>query len=684
MARYTTILLVALVALMLCTPSLVTPSTAVSLVQAADTDTDNIAVDDGEQPVDDDAADYDDDDEDDMPEDDEDDDEEEEDDEEDGSEDTDAGDAAAEPAEPDKPAVIEPEGDEKAQHKGPQPAAAVFFDDFQNGLSQWTHSANAEYSGNFVVGQGSKPTIRGDRALIIPEKARKYGLSAPISGMADLSGKDVVIQYEVKVEEGVTCGGAYIKLPLVDFQPADLTGDTKYSVMFGPDKCGSTDKVHFIFQSKNGKTGEMVEHHLQTPPTIANSYDKKTHLYTLVVRADGTFEVLIDQEKKSHGSLMDKFVPPLQPAEKMDDPNDTKPADWVDEKKIADPDATKPDDWDEEAPKKIKDESATKPDGWMDDEPEQIADPAEKKPDEWDEEEDGAWEAPMIPNPKCEAAGCGEWKAPMIDNPEYKGKWKAPKIDNPKYIGEWSPKQIDNPDYYKVDNAQLLGMGGVAFEIWTMDQGVLFDNLYIGTNVEDAQKYANATFVVKQKAELKREEEEREKEDEEMKKKDAEAAASGGDKKARSYEGASKVVKTLGPIMDRVEDVVDKVEMALKPVEAWLHKRGLEPYLDRMIDMGIKKPMLVVVLMPLTITFLMLAILGGGKGDSDEDEEDAATTTTEQSSMATDGEGKKSDAETKDDEEEMEKETMEEKEEENDGGGIEAQGLRKRAVASAE
>ena len=45
----------------------------------------------------------------------------------------------------------------------------------------------------------------------------------------------------------------------------------------------------------------------------------------------------------------------------IDDPNDSKPSDWVDEAQIVDPDATKPDDWDEDAPKKIPDMDATIP-----------------------------------------------------------------------------------------------------------------------------------------------------------------------------------------------------------------------------------------------------------------------------------------------------------------------------------
>ena len=57
-----------------------------------------------------------------------------------------------------------------------------------------------------------------------------------------------------------------------------------------------------------------------------------------------------------------------------------------------------------------------------------------EQPEDWDTEEDGEWEAPQVPNPKCASApGCGEWTRPMKPNPEYKGKWSAPMIDNPAY-----------------------------------------------------------------------------------------------------------------------------------------------------------------------------------------------------------------------------------------------------------
>lgn len=66
-----------------------------------------------------------------------------------------------------------------------------------------------------------------------------------------------------------------------------------------------------------------------------------------------------------------------------------------------------------------------------------------QQPEEWSTEDDGDWDAPTIPNPKCaEAAGCGAWIRPEMANPVYKGKWFAPLIDNPDYKGVWAPAKI--------------------------------------------------------------------------------------------------------------------------------------------------------------------------------------------------------------------------------------------------
>ena len=59
--------------------------------------------------------------------------------------------------------------------------------------------------------------------------------------------KTLVLQYEVKLQDGLDCGGAYIKLlrkeENKDFDPEKFTDKTPYVIMFGPDKCGSENKV---------------------------------------------------------------------------------------------------------------------------------------------------------------------------------------------------------------------------------------------------------------------------------------------------------------------------------------------------------------------------------------------------------------------------------------------------------
>lgn len=83
----------------------------------------------------------------------------------------------------------------------------------------------------------------------------------------------------------------------------------------------------------------------------------------------------------------------------------------------------------------------------------------------------------------------------MKSNPAYKGKWTAPMIDNPAYKGEWAPRKIKNPDFFEDKHpANLEPMGAIGFEIWTMQSDILFDNIYIGHSIEDAEKFADETF----------------------------------------------------------------------------------------------------------------------------------------------------------------------------------------------
>ena len=188
--------------------------------------------------------------------------------------------------------------------------------------------------------------------------------------------------------------------------------------------------------------------------------------------------------------------------QEIEDPNDTKPADWDDHPFIYDMSVKKPDDWDETQPEYILDETAVKPETWLDDAPLKIPDPQAQQPEDWDEELDGEYIPPLIDNPACEQFGCGVWERPRIKNPLYKGPWHYPKIANPHYQGVWSPRMIPNPDYYIYENPQEIEpFDTIAFDIWSMDGGVAFDNILITHDPACAKAFAAETFRVKTKLE---------------------------------------------------------------------------------------------------------------------------------------------------------------------------------------
>ncbi|KAJ1680408.1 hypothetical protein EV182_000063 [Spiromyces aspiralis] len=360
--------------------------------------------------------------------------------------------------------------------------------------------------------------IRNKKSLVLKSPAKHHAISVKFNAPIAPNDKPFVLQYEVKLQNSLECGGAYVKLltspaavhaangdektAKADLVEAEFTNDTPYTIMFGPDKCGDS-KVHFIFRHLNPKTNQFEEKHLRNPPLPKT--DKLTHLYTLIVTPDNKYRILIDDEEATAGSLFEDFVPPVNPPKEIDDPSDKKPSDWVDEPEIPDPDARKPDDWDEDAPLMIPDEDAVKPDDWYEDEPLMVSDPNAKKPEDWNDEEDGDWIPPSVSNPKCEdAAGCGPWERPMKHNPNYKGKWEPPLIKNPDYKGEWKHRRIPNPDYYEDKHpSRFAPMSGIGFEIWTMQNGITFDNIYVGESVEEAGDIAKKVWKPKHDSELK-------------------------------------------------------------------------------------------------------------------------------------------------------------------------------------
>lgn len=82
------------------------------------------------------------------------------------------------------------------------------------------------------------------------EDARFYALSRKFKPFSN-EGKDLVIQFTVKHEQDIDCGGGYIKVFDCKLDQKDMHGESPYEIMFGPDICGPGTKKVRIFLELN-------------------------------------------------------------------------------------------------------------------------------------------------------------------------------------------------------------------------------------------------------------------------------------------------------------------------------------------------------------------------------------------------------------------------------------------------
>jgi calreticulin len=282
-----------------------------------------------------------------------------------------------------------------------------------------------------------------DAGIQTTADSKFYGISAGFDSFSN-EGKDLIVQYQAKYEKDIECGGGYVKIG-PKMADAKAFGDpTEYNIMFGPDKCGYTKRTHLIFNYKGKNVLKKSD--------LAYKQDDFgiSHLYRMTVKPDNTVKVEVDQSEIYSGNMKEDWE--LLAAKIIADPDDKKPADWVDTSMMDDAEDVKPADWVTE--KRTIDAEA-------------------KKPDDWDDEEDG------------------EWEAPMKDNPEYKGDWKAKRISNPEYKGVWEAKKIDNPEFVDDDAVyKFADFGFIGFDLWQVKAETIFDNVIITDDVAEADNFA--------------------------------------------------------------------------------------------------------------------------------------------------------------------------------------------------
>merc|ERR1719271_868291 len=208
-------------------------------------------------------------------------------------------------------------------------SAEVYFEEtFSDGMGKWSPgSPPGKEMGKWEVTPGKWFVDEEvNKGLATTEDFRFHSITAKMDKPSTSKGKDLVLQFSAKIEnhQYAFCGGGYIKLIPDGLKQETFGGDDEYHIMFGPDLCGyDVSHIHAIFNHK----GENL---LKTDKISLEYSDKNeyTHLYTLHIKPDGTYEILFDLESKAAGKLVADWA---FPKPEIDAPDDKKPDDWVDE-----------------------------------------------------------------------------------------------------------------------------------------------------------------------------------------------------------------------------------------------------------------------------------------------------------------------------------------------------------------
>uniref|UniRef100_A0A2K6APM3 Calreticulin 3 n=1 Tax=Macaca nemestrina TaxID=9545 RepID=A0A2K6APM3_MACNE len=123
-------------------------------------------------------------------------------------------------------------------------ATVYFQEEFLDGehwRNRWVQSTNDSRFGHFRLSSGKFYGHKEkDKGLQTTQNGRFYAISARFKPFSN-KGKTLVIQYTVKHEQKMDCGGGYIKVFPADVDQKNLNGKSQYYIMF----------VHVILHFKN-------------------------------------------------------------------------------------------------------------------------------------------------------------------------------------------------------------------------------------------------------------------------------------------------------------------------------------------------------------------------------------------------------------------------------------------------
>ncbi|XP_048035609.1 calnexin [Megalobrama amblycephala] len=297
-----------------------------------------------------------------------------------------------------------------------------------------------KYNGEWVVEETSEPRFLGNRGLVLKSPGRHHAISAYLREVYYFKDKPLCLQYEVFFQKVVDCGGAYIKLlsHSDDLRLSQFSDATPYTIMFGPDKCGSTHKVHFILSHRNPITGTYEEKHARQPEMDLSDYfiDRRPHLYTLNIYPDNTFEIFIDLTLINKGNLLEDMDPPVASPHETQEPEYSSNAALMDGFQTSD--------------LKLEHERSDGVEGHR--------------------------------NDCTEASDCERSSHPALSNPAF-SKPKNQPSRNPNDKGSRGEQSFT-----------ISPVAAVGFELWTLTGDVMFDNILLCDSLEVARRWTEDTW----------------------------------------------------------------------------------------------------------------------------------------------------------------------------------------------
>jgi calreticulin len=120
-----------------------------------------------------------------------------------------------------------------------------FQETFANQTNEWVESRAPNLCkwsltpGNLYVDKIKSKGIRSFKiGLKTMDDSKQYAISSNFNQELARA-KKFIVQYTVKFEQNIDCGGGYIKSISSDFDPLYFDKDSKFEIMFGPDICGA-------------------------------------------------------------------------------------------------------------------------------------------------------------------------------------------------------------------------------------------------------------------------------------------------------------------------------------------------------------------------------------------------------------------------------------------------------------